>query len=142
MLHGGYDARRLRAIMAHSPLGLQKNRFIAMSFSPANLLRAALVAALVASPLALTGCIYRMQVQQGNFLEDKELNQVQLGMTRAQVRYLLGTPMVADPFENSRWDYVYTLKQGVISKARRRHFVVHFTDDKVVKMERPSDSAS
>jgi outer membrane protein assembly factor BamE len=89
-----------------------------------------------------SGCIYRMPVQQGNFLEDKELDKVQIGMTRTQVRYLLGTPMVADPFETSRWDYVYTLKQGVISKARRRHFIVYFADDKVVKMERPSNPAS
>jgi outer membrane protein assembly factor BamE len=79
-----------------------------------------------------------MPVQQGNFLEDKELNQVQIGMTRTQVRYLLGTPMVADPFTASRWDYVYTLKRGVISTASRRHFIVFFEGDKVVKIDRPS----
>jgi outer membrane protein assembly factor BamE len=95
--------------------------------------RVALAALLLAS-----GCIYRMPVQQGNFLEDKELNQVQLGMTRTQVRYLLGTPMVADPFTNSRWDYVYTLKRGTISTANRRHFIVYFEGDKVVKIDRPS----
>jgi outer membrane protein assembly factor BamE len=91
--------------------------------------------------LALTltgGCIYRLPIQQGNFLEDKELSQVQVGMTRTQVRYLLGTPMVADPFENTRWDYVYTFKQGSVSRASRRHFVVHFEGDKVVKLERPT----
>ena len=88
--------------------------------------------------VVLGGCIYRMPIQQGNFLEDKELNQVQVGMTRTQVKYLLGTPMVADPFENTRWDYVYTLKQGAISKAKRRHFIVYFADDKVVKIERPT----
>jgi outer membrane protein assembly factor BamE len=98
--------------------------------------------AVVAAPIGFSGCIYRMPVQQGNFLEDKELDKVQIGMTRTQVRYLLGTPMVADPFENARWDYVYTLKQGVISKARRRHFIVHFADDKVVRLERPTDPAS
>jgi len=88
--------------------------------------------------LAASGCIYRMPVQQGNFLEDKELNQVQIGMTRTQVRYLLGTPMVADPFTSSRWDYVYTLKRGTISTANRRHFIVYFDGDKVVKIDRPS----
>lgn len=85
--------------------------------------------------LAVGGCIYRMPVQQGNFLEDKEINQITVGMTRTQVRYLLGTPMVADPFENKRWDYVYTLKQGVINRAERRHFVVFFEDDKVARLE-------
>jgi len=92
--------------------------------------------------LITAGCIYRMPVQQGNFLEDKEISQITVGMTRTQVRYLLGTPMVADPFTTSRWDYVYTLKQGSISKARRRHFIVYFEDDKVVKLEQPSDPAS
>jgi outer membrane protein assembly factor BamE len=113
-----------------------------MTLDLGKFLRTTLLVAVAAAPIAFSGCIYRMPVQQGNFLEDKELNQVQIGMTRTQVRYLLGTPMVADPFENSRWDYVYTLKQGVISKARRRHFIVHFADDKVVKFERPSDPAS
>jgi outer membrane protein assembly factor BamE len=95
--------------------------------------------ALVASGLVLlSGCIYRLPIQQGNFLEDKELNQVQVGMTRTQVRYLLGTPMVADPFQNTRWDYVYTLQQGGVSKAKRRHFIVHFDGEKVVRIERPN----
>jgi outer membrane protein assembly factor BamE len=89
-----------------------------------------------------SGCIYRMPIQQGNFLEAKELDQVQVGMTRTQVRYLLGTPMVADPFTNNRWDYVYTFKQGAISKAHRRHFIVHFEGEKVVKIERYGDTNS
>jgi len=110
-----------------------------MTFDFSKLLRITLVAIALGSA---GGCIYRMPVQQGNFLEDKELNQVQIGMTRTQVRYLLGTPMVADPFENARWDYVYTLKKGTISTAKRRHFIVYFADDKVVKFERPTDSAS
>jgi outer membrane protein assembly factor BamE len=104
--------------------------------------RLLLSAVLTAGLLGAGGCIYRMPVQQGNFLEDKEINQITVGMTRAQVRYLLGTPMVADPFIGSRWDYVYTLKQGRISKAQRRHFIVHFDGDKVVKLEQPSDPAS
>ncbi len=97
------------------------------------------IAAFLLLPLMFaSGCIYRLPIQQGNFLEDRELNQVQVGMTRTQVRYLLGTPMVADPFQNTRWDYVYTLQQGGVSKAKRLHFIVHFDGDKVVKIERPS----
>ena len=91
---------------------------------------------------SFSACIYRMPVQQGNFLDDKDLNQVQVGMTRTQVRYLLGTPMVADPFTNTRWDYVFTYKQGNVTKAHRRHFIVYFEGDKVVKIERQTDAAS
>jgi outer membrane protein assembly factor BamE len=100
-----------------------------------------LVATALITALLASGCLYRLPIQQGNFLEDKEINQITLGMTRTQVRYLLGTPMVADPFENSRWDYVYTLTQGRIARAERRHFIVFFADDKVVKLERPTANA-
>jgi outer membrane protein assembly factor BamE len=112
-----------------------------MKLSATLLLRHIAPLALLAS-LIVSGCIYRVPVQQGNFLDDKELDQIKVGMTRTQVRYLLGTPMVADPFESTRWDYVYTFKQGAISRAQRRHFVVYFADDKVVRTERPASPKS
>lgn len=83
-----------------------------------------------------TGCVYRIDIQQGNFLEDKDIDRVTVGMTRVQVRSLLGTPMVADPFESSRWDYVYYLKQGRLKKPEQRHFIVFFEGDKVTKIDR------
>ena len=61
-------------------------------------------------------CVYRIPIQQGNFLEAKDLDQVNVGMTRSQVRYLLGTPMVADSFNEARWDYIYYLKHGRIGE--------------------------
>ena len=83
-----------------------------------------------------TGCVYRIDIQQGNFLEDKDIDRVTVGMTRVQVRSLLGTPMVADPFEGSRWDYVYYLKQGRLKKPEQRHFIVFFEGDKVTRIDR------
>ena len=83
-----------------------------------------------------SGCVYRIDIQQGNFLEDKDIDRVTVGMTRVQVRSLLGTPMVADPFESSRWDYVYYLKQGRLKKPEQRHFIVFFEGDKVTKIDR------
>jgi len=83
-----------------------------------------------------TGCVYRIDIQQGNFLEDKDIDRVTVGMTRVQVRSLLGTPMVADPFESSRWDYVYYMKQGRLKKPWQRHFIVFFEGDKVTKIDR------
>ena len=83
-----------------------------------------------------TGCVYRIDIQQGNFLENKEIDQVTVGMTRSQVRYLLGTPVVGNAFQNSRWDYVYFLKHGRTSKTDQRHFTVYFEEDKVTRIER------
>jgi outer membrane protein assembly factor BamE len=93
-------------------------------------------AGLIALSVALAGCVYRPDIQQGNFLELKDVDQVTEGMTRSQVRYLLGTPMISDPFEAQRWDYVYTLKRGRSRKIDRSHFVVYFADDKVTKVDK------
>jgi outer membrane protein assembly factor BamE len=100
----------------------------------------ALCIALGASAMT-TGCVYRIDIQQGNFLEDEDIDRVTVGMTRVQVRSLLGTPMVADPFESSRWDYVYYLKRGRLKKPEQRHFIVFFEGDKVTKIDRSNGAA-
>ncbi len=67
---------------------------------------------LVAAATLLSGCVYRMNIQQGNYLEGRTVDQLQVGMTRSQVRYLLGTPMVPESFDKERWDYLYYFKRG------------------------------
>ena len=64
------------------------------------------------SLLTSTGCVYRQAIAQGNLIEQEDLDQAELGMTRNQIRFLLGTPMIDDPFHKDRWDYVYYLKIG------------------------------
>jgi outer membrane protein assembly factor BamE len=94
-------------------------------------------AALALLALVLGGCVYRINIYQGNFLEAKTVDQLNVGMTRSQVRYLLGTPMVADAFNPDRWDYYYFFADGKTRHQERRHFIVYFTDDKVVRIEKP-----
>jgi outer membrane protein assembly factor BamE len=84
----------------------------------------------------LSGCVYRMNIQQGNFLEGRTVDQLQAGMTRSQVRYLLGTPMVPDAFDRDRWDYLYYFKKGRLTKPEERHLIVYFHEDKVDKFEK------
>ena len=91
---------------------------------------------LLMSLAATSGCVYRMNIQQGNFLEARTVNQLQPGMTRSQVRYLLGTPMVPDAFDKERWDYLYYFKKGRLRKPEERHLIVYFKEDKVDKFER------
>ncbi|MEO8467379.1 MAG: outer membrane protein assembly factor BamE [Gammaproteobacteria bacterium] len=86
--------------------------------------------------LALTACVYRVDVQQGNLLKDKDVLQVEVGMTRSQVQFLLGTPMVADSFHRDRWDYAYYLRKGRSPDIQRRWIVVYFDSDRVSKIER------
>ena len=59
-------------------------------------------------------------------------------MTRSQVRYLLGTPMVADTFDKERWDYIYYLKKGRSRKTDSRRVTVYFEAEKVAKIDKPS----
>jgi outer membrane protein assembly factor BamE len=97
----------------------------------------AAAAALLSLPLFAGGCVYRMDIQQGNLLDAEQVDQVEVGMTRSQVRYLLGTPMVIDSFNPDRWDYVYRLQRGHSRKIERRHLVVWFEGDQVARIEEP-----
>lgn len=94
----------------------------------------ALIAVLLTTLLS-SGCVYRMTVQQGNFLDARQVVQVKEGMTRAQVRFLLGTPMLPDAFDRDRWDYLYYLKVGRLQKAEEQRLTIYFTDDKVSRIE-------
>jgi outer membrane protein assembly factor BamE len=83
---------------------------------------------------------YRVNVQQGNFLEARDVDQVQVGMTRSQVRFLIGTPMVMDPFNAERWDYVFFFKVGRTRTEISSLLTIWFdADDRVVRIDRPSD---
>ncbi|MGO8829002.1 MAG: outer membrane protein assembly factor BamE [Steroidobacteraceae bacterium] len=90
--------------------------------------------------LFATACVYRINIQQGNFLDQAAVDQVKPGMTRPQVRYLLGTPMVADPFNKERWDYIYYLKRGRSSHVDSRRVTVYFEGDKVARLDKPSEA--
>jgi outer membrane protein assembly factor BamE (lipoprotein component of BamABCDE complex) len=102
---------------------------------PALRLAARAAAFIVALPLS--ACVYRMDVQQGNLLDAEDVVQVEVGMTRSQVRFLLGTPMVTDAFDKDRWDYIYSFRRGHERKIMKRHLVVWFEGDKVVRIEEP-----
>ncbi len=91
---------------------------------------------LLATSTLLSGCVYRMNIQQGNYLEGRTVDQLQVGMTRSQVRYLLGTPMVPDAFDKARWDYLYFFKKGRWKRPEERHLIVWFKEDKVDRFER------
>jgi outer membrane protein assembly factor BamE len=109
------------------------------------LLRTAALLALLGAAWIVSGCVYRPDIQQGNLLQIDDVEQVKAGMTRSQVRYLLGTPMVSDPFEPNRWDYVYTYQRGRDKKIDRSHFVVFFDGDKVSRVEKldlPEETAN
>ena len=99
--------------------------------------RPAAIAAALFLASAVSGCVYRMDIQQGNLLDAEQVDQVAVGMTRSQVRFLLGTPMVIDSFDADRWDYVYSLRRGHEREVTKRHLVVWFDGDTVTRVEEP-----
>lgn len=99
-------------------------------------LRFLIIAAVSAGLLLTAGCVYRIDVQQGNLLEETDIAAVKPGMTRSQVRFLLGTPMVEDSFHQDRWDYMFYFRQGRSRRAERRWIIVHFDGDRVREVER------
>ena len=86
--------------------------------------------------LLASGCVYKMSIQQGNYLVANSVSQLKEGMTRSQVRFLLGTPMVPVAFDDSRWDYYYFFSSRQFKKPLKRRLTVYFNeDDKVARFE-------
>lgn len=95
------------------------------------------VLALILTGLALaSGCVYRASISQGNLVDQKDLDQVTVGMTRKQVRFLLGTPMIDDPFHADRWDYVYFLKVGRKDATFKRWVSIVFDGNNVSEIRK------
>lgn len=85
------------------------------------------------------GCVYRANISQGNLIAQEDLDQLAVEMTRRQVRFLLGTPMIDDPFHANRWDYVYYLKVGRQDASFKRWVSVIFEGDRVVEIRRDQE---
>ena len=78
-----------------------------------------------------------MDINQGNILEDDKLAQLKLGMSKEQVRFLLGTPMVDDMFHADRWDYVYFHKAGKAAPVQRKFALFFDASGRLERSEPP-----
>ncbi|WP_057832174.1 outer membrane protein assembly factor BamE [Colwellia sp. TT2012] len=92
--------------------------------------------AIIITALTLSSCsswVYRYDVPQGNYLEQKSIDKLQVDMTKEQVKFILGSPVVVDAFDNDTWSYIYKLKSGRSKKFDlRKQFIIKFSDDKLV----------
>ena len=94
----------------------------------------ALVLALTACGGTKWGFPYRPHIQQGNWITAEQVEQLQPGMTREQVRFILGTPTLQDIFRSDRWDYPYYNQPGY-GEPEQRRFSVWFEGDSLVRWE-------
>ncbi len=80
---------------------------------------------------------YKIDIRQGNSLDPKQVAQLQLGMTRAQVQFIMGSPLISDVFHANRWDYIYSLQHD--GKTVETHRVeLYFEQDKLTRINKDS----
>lgn len=88
--------------------------------------------------LILSACstwVYKYDIAQGNFLNQDDVNKLRVEMSKEQVEYVLGSPVIENPFSSDRWHYVYTKKSGKTNNTLRRELIVTFKDEKLFDIE-------
>lgn len=102
---------------------------------PQNVLRKLLLASLVALCVSGCGLLYKQPVYQGNLIDPANAGQLQVGMSREQVQTLLGTPSIADPFHQQRWDYTATQRVGRRDRTEVKTFTLFFENDALARWD-------
>lgn len=78
--------------------------------------------------------VYRIDIQQGNVIDQEMLNRLEAGMDKEKVKFIMGTPLIMDPFHSNRWDYVYSMEPGGGERSQRR-VTLYFRDDKLAYVD-------
>lgn len=99
---------------------------------------------LAALAALLSGClsVYKAEIQQGNVVTQEMIDKLKPGMTRSQVRFVLGTPLVSDPFHQDRWDYYYYLRRANEDIGEAQRLTVIFNNDVLQKVQGDTRSKS
>jgi outer membrane protein assembly factor BamE len=106
-----------------------------MKYTPLGLLAALLLPGCSNVPILPGLMPYKMEIQQGNFITQDMVSRLKPGMTKDQVRFILGTPLVADLFHNERWDYVYTRVPERGGAMEQRRLAVFFEEGKLARLD-------
>lgn len=115
--------------------------FYMRSYLPAAFLAASLISGCSFDSVVGVVNPYRIDVRQGNHVDQDMVAQLKRGMTREQVRFVLGSPLVVDLFRKDRWDYVYRYVPGS-RQAEQRVISVYFVDDRLDRVEGDVQAAS
>ncbi|MDH5327782.1 MAG: outer membrane protein assembly factor BamE [Gammaproteobacteria bacterium] len=78
---------------------------------------------------------HRVDVQQGNVLTKETMDKVKIGMSERQIKALLGTPLITDPFRKNRWDFVYRMKHGETQEVQYSYVTLFFSDAKLSEIK-------
>ncbi|WP_158969549.1 outer membrane protein assembly factor BamE [Paraglaciecola sp. L3A3] len=93
----------------------------------------------VAVTLMFSSCadwIFRIDVPQGNFLDKKDVAKLRIEMTKEQVEFVLGKPVVEDSFDHDTWYYLYQMKRGMKKRGEdfRKELIIKFVDNKITEV--------
>jgi len=102
-----------------------------------------LITLLICTLLAVSGCsrfdVYKIGIRQGNIITPEKVEQLELGMNKEQVTFLLGKPLVKDTFDPNRWDYFWSFKKGD-EYFNQKHITLRFENEVLVSMTGDVDS--
>lgn len=106
-----------------------------MVFRSRSVIFRTLFATLAGVMIVLTGCVqsYRVEIQQGNVISAEQIEKLKPGMPRNEVRFIMGTPLIEDPFHAERWDYFYSLDPAKGEQVTKYRLSIWFEDDKIAR---------
>ncbi|MCB1858352.1 MAG: outer membrane protein assembly factor BamE [Gammaproteobacteria bacterium] len=84
--------------------------------------------------LGRTSLMYRIDIQQGNVIEQEMVNRLEPGMSKSQVRYIMGSPLLVDVFHQDRWDFYYSMGKGK-RILEQKQVSLFFEDDRLIRLE-------
>lgn len=88
--------------------------------------------------LGLNACtIHKIKIDQGNVYDDQKVATLQIGMSKEQVRFILGSPLIMDPFHAQRWDYIHTLKNSK-GETRSQKMTLYFNNGSLTQIDKDS----
>ena len=95
-----------------------------------------IILTIVFSTTSCKNWIYRIDIPQGNYLDDRDVQKLRINMTKEQVIYVLGHPVVEDSFDFDTWYYVYEMKRGMSKRGEdfRKELIIRFEGDKLVEV--------
>ena len=101
------------------------------------MMRNILIPVLIVWLSAASGCsVYRPTIQQGNILDPEQVDKLKPGMSKRQVIYVMGTPLLQDPFHKDRWDYVHTIKPGDGAEPTIQRLTLYFDKDDLQRIDK------
>ena len=95
-----------------------------------------IILTIVFSTTACKNWIYRIDIPQGNYLDNRDVKKLRISMTKEQVIYVLGHPVVEDSFDLDTWYYVYEMKRGMSKRGEdfKKELIIRFEDDKLTEV--------